>query len=1090
MRYLIIIFLTLIVTSCKRDESPSVSIKNELPVFSLLESSKTKVEFSNDLIENETLNPFIYEYFYNGAGVSVGDINNDGLPDLYFTGNMVDDKLFLNKGNLVFEDITINALGKQTKGWHTGTTMADVNGDGFLDIYVCSGGDIKNYKNQSNLLYLNNGDLTFTEQAKIYGIDDAFNSTQAAFFDYDLDGDLDAYVMNVPNELSQFTREEHQSLFKNNKNKSDHFYKNQDGKFIEISKELGINNHAFGLGLCISDIDNNGYPDIYIANDYEDRDYLFMNRKGVFTEEIRQRTRHTSVFGMGIDIADFNNDGYNDIVELDMAFPNHTRSKRNMSSMSTEKFWGMVTSGNHYQYMTNTLQLNNGNATFSEIAQLAHVSKTDWSWGALLADFDNDGYKDLVVTNGREKDLKDRDFQNKLSQQISEKGSLSLDDVYAFAPSSVQSNYIFKNNGDLTFNDNTEDWRFDTKMNSNGIAYADLDNDGDLDLILNNLNKDASIYENNSNGNKNHIAFQLKGHKQNTFAYGAKIKIYTENGMQVQEVSPTRGYLSSVDTRLNFGLNTSSKVKKIEITWPDRKTTILTDLKINQTHLINYNSSSYNNIPKEKRSSFIFKDITQAKLLKYHEENKFNDWDREVLLPYALSNQGPCIVVGDVNNDQLDDVFIGGSSGSLSQIQIQTKEGNFKVLKSNPFQADIVSEDIGALFFDSDNDGDLDLYVCSGSNEFNKNSNALQDRLYINDGEGNFTKNISALPKMISSTKIVESGDIDNDGDLDLFIGGRLTPGEYPKTPQSYILKNNNGSFTDVTNDMSEKLAFTGMVTGAKFEDINNDNLLDLTIVGEWMGFTQFINNGRTFTKQKVNISTEGLWFSLNSGDIDSDGDIDFIAGNLGTNSKFKASKEKPFNIYGNDFDDNGSYDMVLSAYEGDKNYPIRGRECSAQQVPSLKEKFPTFKSFAESDISQLYGDKLDEALHLKARCLKSSIFINDGNGNFEMQHLPNEAQFSPIMGIVLEDINNDNYLDIIAAGNLYETEVETVRFDAGRGVCLLGNGKGDFKPISPEVSGFFAWNNVKSLTTCKINGRKAFVLSVNNSYPQIFIIE
>ncbi|WP_034061417.1 VCBS repeat-containing protein [Lacinutrix jangbogonensis] len=1073
--------------SCKKEEVGSANRELNLPLFSLLEMNKTNVLFSNDIIENEAFNTFKYEYFYNGAGVSIGDINNDGLSDIYFTGNMVDDKLYLNKGNLEFEDITQNAIGKQAKGWHTGTTFVDVNGDGFLDVYVCRGGDIRNFKDQSNLLYINNGDLTFTEQAHVFGIDDGSNSTQAAFFDYDLDGDLDAYVMNVPNELFQYSMQEYRDMFKSGKNKSDHFYKNDNGKFIEISKSLGINNHAFGLGLCVSDIDNNGYLDIYVSNDYEDRDYLFMNNKGVFTEELKQRTRHISNFGMGIDIADFNNDAHQDIMELDMAYSSHIRSKRNMASMSIDKFWNTVATGNYYQYMSNSLQLNNGNGTFSDIAHLATVAKTDWSWAALFADFDNDGLKDLVITNGQYRDFKDRDFQENLNKQIAEKGKLSLDEVYSFTPSSVQSNFVFKNKGDLSFENNTKSWGFNKKINSNGIAYADLDNDGDLDLVVNNLDKPASIYENNLNGQVNYVAFQLKGNRKNVFAFGAKVKVYTEYGVQTQEISPTRGYLSSVDTKLHFGLGEASLIKKVEIIWPDNKTTILHNLNSNRTHYLSYNKSAFKELTKEKVTP-IFKDISQSQPLQYkHTENKFNDWDREILLPYALSSQGPVIAVADVNKNQLEDVFIGGSSGNLSQIRCQKLNGTFISPINSPFIEDIKSEDIGALFFDADNDGDNDLYVCSGGNEFVKNSKHLQDRLYINDGNGNFIKSRNALPKMISSTKVIVSGDIDSDGDLDLFVGGRLTPGEYPKASRSYVLRNDNGNFTDITSQWSKALLFPGMITGAEFTDVNNDGKLDLTLVGEWMGFTQFINDGEKFAKKETDLSTEGLWFSLASGDIDNDGDIDFVAGNLGANSKFKASLKKPFNIYGSDFDKNGSYDLVLSAYEGDKNYPVRGKECSSQQMPSLLEKFPTYKSFAESDMKQLYGSNLDEAHHLTARHLKSSIFINDGNGNFIMKDLPNEAQFSPIMGIELEDINGDNKIDIVAAGNLYEAEVETVRYDAGRGVCLIGDGENNFKPLTPEVSGFFAWNNVKSITKITLDNKKCFILGVNNNFPQIF---
>ena len=1061
--------------------------KSSKQLFNLL-GPETNISFSNDIEENEMHNVFSYEYFYNGGGVSIGDLNNDGLSDIYLTGNMVSDKLYLNKGALKFEDITSNAIESGIGGWHTGTTMADVNGDGLLDIYVCRAGDRKNFPDASNLLYINNGDLTFTESAHEYGLDDSLNSTQAAFFDFDLDGDLDVYVMNVPDELFAFNKEEYRELFLSKSNSSDHFYINENGKFKNVSHEVGINNHAFGLGLAIGDIDNNGWPDIYVANDYEDRDYMFMNTEGKFKEELRLRTRHVSNFGMGVDIADFNNDGDQDIVEMDMAYATHERSKRNMASMSNKKFWSMVYRGNHFQYMVNTLQLNNGNASFSEIGQLAGIAKTDWSWGALFADFDNDGYKDLVITNGQHRDLKDRDFQNEFERRIEGGKQASLDEILAIAPESKQSNYVFRNKGDLTFENSTENWGFDKKVNSNGIAYADLDNDGDLDLVVNNLGEKTSIYENQLEDN-NYIAFEFHGNIKNTKALGTRVKLYTKDGIQVQELFTTRGYQSSVDTRMVFGLGTLTSVDTVEIRWPDNKTTILTGMMANEKHTIDYSKSNFVETP-EAHYSRLFKDISGTLPFDFrHQENSFNDFDREILLPHALSNQGPTIAVGDINNDGLDDVFFGGAKGRISGL-FKQEEGvkPFTPQQCEALILDSLSEDVGSLFFDADGDGDQDLYVASGGNDFDMDAEELQDRLYLNDGSGVFTKNTEALPRMISSTKVVKCSDIDGDGDLDLFVGGRLTPGRYPVASRSYLLKNENGRFYDATAEFSKDLLNPGMVNGAEFADINGDGKVDLTIIGEWLGFTNFINHGDSLVKQKVMQESEGLWFSLLAADIDKDGDMDFVAGNLGKNAKFKASLEHPLSVYGNDFDENGSFDLVLSSYQGETNYPVRGRECSSQQMPFITEVCPTYKDFAEADMTAIYGDKLNTSIHLTARNLHSCVFMNDGSGNFEIKKLPVEAQFSPIMGMIAEDINGDGKMDLIVAGNMYEAEVETVRYDAGRGTCLLGKGDGTFTPLSPKESGFFAWSNVKSLVQFTVGKSIGYLLGINQSYPQVFI--
>lgn len=1082
-RLVVIVFLIFTACSSKKEQHQEL----EGPLFELISPEETKVLFSNDLIENNANNSFKYEYFYNGGGVSIGDINNDGLSDIYFTGNMVPDKLYLNKGDLIFEDITDQAIKSGNEGWHTGTTMADVNGDGWLDIYVCRAGYKGGTDVKANLLYINNGDLTFTESAKKYGLADTLLSTQASFFDYDLDGDLDVYVVNIPNQMFSYTNQQYFDLFKSRKNQSDHFYKNDNGKFVDFSYPTRINNHAFGLGISVSDIDNDGYPDIYVSNDYEVRDYLFMNRNGVFIEELQQRTKHTSNFGMGTDAADFNNDGDIDIIEMDMAYPTHVRSKRNMETMSSKKFWNNVKNGNHFQYMVNSLQLNNGDATFSEMGQLAGVSKTDWSWGTLFADFDNDGLKDIVITNGHKRDLTDQDFQQELREKIKEKGQLSIDEVFSFAPETKVNNFIFRNSGNLTFDNSTQDWGFDKEVNSNGIAYGDLDNDGDLDLVINNLGEVASIYENKNNGTQNYLSIELKGHLKNTLAIGSRVSIYFEGKKQVQELFMTRGYQSSVDNKLVFGLGQTNIIDKVEVRWPNQKMTIFENVDANQQLIIDYTISDFI-IPNQAETEPIFKEVTDAIQIDYaHQENPFNDFDRELLLPHILSRQGPCIAVGDINNDGLDDLFLGGAKALAASLFYQTPNGQFLQTNVPDFLKDKESEDLGALFVDVDNDNDLDLYVTSGGNDCDEKDRALQDRLYVNDGTGRFTKSIQALPKMITSTKVVRAADFDNDGDQDLFIGGRLVPGKYPFASRSYLLENNEGEFTDVTKKYSEDLMFPGMVTGAVFEDINGDGKIDLTLVGEWMGFTSFMNRATHFEKQNVLKASEGLWFSLLATDIDKDGDVDFIAGNLGANSKFKASKEKPLNIYGHDFDNNGSLDIVLSSYEGSINYPLRGKECSSEQMPFIKDKFPTYKDFAEADMNQLYGDKMDKALHLTASTLHSCIFINDGQGNFEMKYLPNEAQLSPIMGIQVDDINKDGNLDILGVGNMHGAEVETVRYDAGRGVCLLGDSKGNFQSISPKESGFMDWENSKALAKIKIGEQQAYLIGVNNDKVKIF---
>ncbi len=1069
-------------------------------LFNAVAASHSNITFTNTITEDVENNYFKYQYVYNGGGVAVGDFNNDALPDVYFTGNMVKDHLYLNKGALSFEDITASAIAEGNDGWHTGVTTADVNDDGWLDIYVCRSGKTNDPKQLANLLYLNNGDLTFTESAAKWGIADTNHSTQAAFFDYDRDGDLDLYVMNTPAEFDlAISPKEYYALFESRKNRSDRLYRNEGNRFEEVSYSAGINNHAFGLGLSVGDLNDDGWPDIYIANDYDEGDYMFINQQnGTFREEIKQRTKHISNFGMGTDIADFNNDGYLDIVELDMAFADHVRSKRNMASMSTEKFWGMVEQGKHFQYMVNTLQMNNGNNNFSEVAQLAGIAKTDWSWAPLFADFDNDGDKDLVITNGYKRDAKDRDFQNSLETAIKEKGQLTFEETMALMPSTKIRNYLFANNGDLTFKEQSEEWGFDKAINSNGVAYADFDNDGDLDLAINNIDEPASIYENKVNKRQNYLRIKLIGIAGNKWAYGARVTIASGDEEQVQELQATRGFQSAVEPVLHFGLGQRTNVDLLTVQWPDGKITTMKGVQPNQLLNVDANGATHasNNASVARPFSFAPQNLGINYM---HKENPYNDFAKEILLPHKQSANGPSISTGDVNGDGLDDFYIGGASGSAGALHVQTTNGTFTIAPNPTFEADKACEDLGSLLFDADGDGDLDLYVVSGGNEVAQNSKLLQDRLYFNNGHGQYKKSAGALPEMLSSGKKVIAGDYDNDGDLDLFVGGRIVPGNYPMPARSYLLQNDGGKFIDATKQEGPGLETPGLVTDAAFTDYDNDGDLDLFIIGEWMTLTLFNNELGDYRYRYENITehvklnnTEGFWYSLLPGDFDNDGDIDFVAGNFGKNHKFKGSIDKPFNVYCGDFDGTGTNDIVLSSYQNGKNYPVRGRECSSEQMPFLQQKFPTYKEFAEADLVTLYTEEqLNNALHLEAKYFKSSFIRNNGDNTFTVEALPNAAQIAPVMGMVMFDINKDGHKDIIMAGNHFDAEVETVRHDAGIGMCLLGDGTGKFKPMSVMESGFYAPANVKDVQMVFVGVEKQPVILVanNNFVLQAFVL-
>lgn len=1087
------IIITMLLVACGQsdDQITSAPIENVQKRFDLLSSEKTGVGLINRITESPTTNYYLYEYLYNGGGVALGDINNDGLADIYLTGNMVPDKLYLNKGGMQFEDITPSAISTGQEGWHTGVLMADVNTDGWLDIYVCRSGWYKDGNERSNLLYLNNGDQTFTESSDKFGIGDTSRSIHAAFFDYDGDSDLDLYVMNTPLQgNSKLNTLEVKKAIENGTSPTDRLFRNDNGTFKDVTNEAGVRNFAYGLGLGISDVNDDGWMDIYVSNDYIAPDNLYINNgDGTFSDKLQQMTKHISNFGMGNDIADFNNDALPDIVELDMVSEDHVRSKKNMSGMSNEKFWGAVKVGYHYQYMSNTLQKNNGNGTFSEIAQLAGIAKTDWSWAPLFADLDNDGQKDLFITNGYKRDMRNNDYLNKLKTIRSSTDNISFQEVISLVPTEKIRNYLFQNNGDLTFENRSEEWGLERPFNSNGAAYADLDNDGDLDLVVNNIDEAAAIYQNNSEHFEanNSLRIVLKSESKGSL-YGTKVYVTVNNEQQFLEYMPSRGYQSSVEPILHFGLGSADLAEEVKIVYTDKTQKTLYDVNFGKIE-INKNSSIP--IPRDISANTVFEEVNSNTFNFTHKEDIYDDFEFEILLPHKQSQFGPFFSKGDINNDGLEDVFVGGATGQAGKLFLQTQNGEFKAGSSQPWEQHADREDMSSLFFDLDGDSDLDLYVVSGGNQHPIAAEEMIDRIYVNDGKGNFTFLNGAAPSdMMTSALRVCSADIDGDGDEDLFIGGRTTPYRYPFPAQSYLLENSGGSFFDITEALAPDLVVPGMVTDATFEDIDQDGDPDLIVVGEWMNVRIYENQNGSFSDQSAKWGldgTEGWWYSVACDDIDNDGDLDIVAGNIGWNSKFKGTPEHPIHIYWNDFDDNGRYDIVLAKEKGQKLLPVRGRECSSEQMPSIKDAFPDFDGFAHATLEDIYSnEKLNSSVHLKAVHMKSTVFLNDG-GKFKALELPNIAQAAPINDIVIVDLNEDGNKDLIVAGNMYGAEVETIRYDAGTGLILLGNGDGTFSPMTIQESGFFANGDVKDLCFIETNNGQIILVANNNAPVQIF---
>lgn len=1059
--------------------------------FSLIPYKKSSIDFQNTVTETKELNFLNYSNIYNGGGVVAADFNNDNMVDVFFVANQKPNRLYLNKGNFKFQDITENSGLDDIEGWSTGASAIDINNDGWLDLYVCKSGSLTNNLLRENKLYINQKDNTFKESAKEWKVNDDGFSTQSYFLDFDKDGDLDMYLVNHRIDFENTSRLNMDIETSFSKYSSDKLYRNDGNVFAEVTHKSKLVNNAWGLSASIGDFNNDNWPDIYVCNDFLTPDMLYINNKnGTFSNQILDRMNHISFSSMGSDYADINNDSFPDLLVLEMAAEDHVRSKKNMASMNTKSFNHLVKMNYHHQYMVNTLQLNKGNGQFSEIAQMSGISKTDWSWSPLIADFDNDGLKDVFITNGILKEMGNQDFRTELKEKFSKKEKPNFMEVADMMESTKIANYSFKNNGDHTFTNTSNAWGFNAITQSNGVAYADFDNDGDLDLAINNINDKAQIYQNNDINN--FIQIRLLGNLKNTQAIGAKTSITVNGKKQYQELYTSRGFLSSVQNIINFGVGDDNVIDEVFIEWPDKKFTILKNLEVNQIITVHQKNAVPLTINNEQNNTLLVKSDPLKKGITFkHEENEFNDFKNQVLLPHSQSTNGPFIDKADVNNDGLEDFFIGGAAGQAGELYFQTINGRFEKQKTYIWSKDKHYEDMGILFFDADGDKDQDLYVVSGSSEFPENSSLFQDRLYLNDGKGNFNKSIHSLPWIDSSGQCVKVSDIDGDDDLDLFIGGRIVPDKYPYAPKSYILINENGKFIEKTNSIAPLLANIGMITDASFSDYDQDGDEDLIVVGEWMPITIFENyEGKLWLKRNESLqNTEGIWFSMAANDIDHDGDMDYFIGNLGLNTKFKANSKKEFHVFCDDFDGSGTYDIVLSNKYKGTLVPSRGRECTSQQMPFVKNKFRNFESFAEASLVDIYGkENIERALHYEAKILESVFVENLGNGQFEIQRLPNAVQVSPIMDFDFLDINGDNSEEIIIVGNHYNPEVETVRYDASYGGVLSYTADG-FEIKNIKNTGFVSKGNSKDICIIDTKNEKLLLVANNNDALQSFTV-
>ncbi|WP_342089180.1 VCBS repeat-containing protein [Dyadobacter sp. OTU695] len=1089
--------------SCKKDEG------NPDGLFEEMNASEIGVDFVNKVEDREDINIFNYRNFYNGGGVAIGDINNDGLADIYFTANMGENKLYLNKGNWKFEDITDKAGVAEPEKWSTGVVMADVNGDNLLDIYVCNAGYQKFLNKQGNSLYINNGDLTFTESAKKYGLDETGYSTHAAFLDYDLDGDLDCYVLNnsfIPVNTLNYANDRNlrakdwpvKDFLKGGGAK---LFRNNGGKFEDVSEEAGIYGSliGFGLGVTVGDINGDLYPDIYICNDFYEKDYLYINQKdGTFSEELEKRMKHTSLASMGADLADINNDGYPELFVTDMLPRDEYRYKTTTSFENHYLFNLKKEKGFYNQYMQNSLQFNNQDGTFSEIANYSGVAASDWSWGALLFDADNDSKTDIYVCNGIYHDILDQDFIDFFANEVTQKMVMSgekqnMQNIIDRMPSTPIANNFFHNEGNLQFKEKGKEFGFGKASFSNGAAYADLDNDGDLDLVVNNVNEPCFVYKNKSEAAKerNHyIKLNLKGQGMNTRAVGSKVEVYAGGQVFSKQVNPSRGFQSSTEYPLTIGLGKISLIDSIRVLWPTQKVTSMRNVKPDTllTFAINDAVEDYI-VPSGKREEMLT-NVT-PKGLGAHMENKYEDFFNERNIPVMLSQEGPKMAIGDVDGDRADDIYICGGKGQGGQLYLQ-KGGQFVRSQQKVFSDLAGFEDTAALFFDADGDGDRDLVVGSGGNESLVSSPDLPTRLYLNDGKGNFVINTRALPPNAMNTAVIVAEDYDADGDFDLFVGSRSVPREYGSTPTSYIYENDGkGTFKSVAKTIAPELAKAGMVRDANWADIDGDGKKELLVVGDWMAPLAFKFSAGKF--QRINTGLEaftGFWGSLKIADFDGDGDQDIVLGNIGENFSLKASAKGPLRIWINDFNKNGTIEKVISKTVDSKDLPALLKRELTTQFPFLKKKSIKHSEYAVLTVQDLFPEELlKSAVEKSVTYLQSGIAVNDGNGRFKLVPLPYMAQFSCLNAIESEDVNGDGKLDIIVGGNFTHFIPQLGTLDACRGNVLINKGNMQFDVLLANQSGFSLDGEVKQISPINIEGKPYLISLINNAAPVLFKI-